>query len=145
MKAFVKMIEVQFGKKSKVFRTDNEQFLSSIGYVHQSSCPHTPHQNGVVERKHCHKLDIARALILRTNLPKVFWGDGINTATHIINRLASTVLAEKSPWELLYNEEAPIDHLRVFGCICFVNTFPSQHDKFDPRALAGVFLGYPVG
>lgn len=153
IKNFVKMIDTQFGKKLKIFRTDNgteffndqmDNFLSSIGCVHQSSCPYTPQQNGVVERKHRHLLDVARALMMRANLPKLFWGDGILTATHIINRLPSKVLKGKTPWELLFHQSAPIDHLRVFGCLCFVSTIPAQRDKFDPRALAGVFLGYPA-
>lgn len=125
VKNFVKMIDTQFKGKIKTLRTDNggefinhqiEEFLQSIGCLQQSSCPYTPQQNGIAERKHRHLLEITRALLLQAGLPKCFWGDGVLTATHIINRLPSKVLKGKTPWEMLFQKSAPIDHLRVFGC-----------------------------
>lgn len=70
---FVQIVSTQFGKVVKTFRSDNgveffsselNSFLASNGCVHQSSRPYTPEQNGVVESKHRHLLDIGRALIL---------------------------------------------------------------------------------
>lgn len=154
MKIFVKMVETQFGRKIKMFRTDNggeffskqmDDLLQSIGCIHQSSCPHTPQQNGIVERKHRHLLHIARALMLNANLPKTFWGDGILTATYIINKLPTPVLNGATPWEVLFQQPAYVDNLKVFGCLCFVNTITGHRDKFDPRALPEIFLGYPAG
>ncbi|CAM8888782.1 unnamed protein product [Rhodiola kirilowii] len=151
---FFAMVHTQFGKVVKVLRSDNGgeffsdvliKFLQTKGCVHQSSCPHTPQQNGVVERKHRHLLEVARALMLESGLPKVFWGDSVLTATHIINRLPSHVLEGKSPWEKLFHEEPYIENLRVFGCSCYVSTYAHLRDKFDPRALECIFLGYPAG
>lgn len=61
------------------FDTELSEFLGSKGCIHQSSCPYTPEENGVVQRK------LARALLLQGNLPKVFWGDNVLTNTHILN------------------------------------------------------------
>ena len=36
-------------------------FLRDQGIVHETTCPHTPQQNGVVERENCHILETARA------------------------------------------------------------------------------------
>lgn len=38
-------------------------FFPEKGIIHQTSFPHTPDQNGVVEKKHRHFLEIYRALL----------------------------------------------------------------------------------
>ncbi|KAK4408085.1 Retrovirus-related Pol polyprotein from transposon RE2 [Sesamum angolense] len=53
------------------------------GILHQRSCPHTPQQNGVVERKHQHLLNIARALLHQDSLPRFFWDKTIFTSRDV--------------------------------------------------------------
>ncbi|CAM8915811.1 unnamed protein product [Rhodiola kirilowii] len=148
------MVHTQFSAVIKTLRTDNGgeffsdklvQFLKNHGCIHQSSCSYTPQQNGVVERKHKHLLEMARALMIQSGLPKSFWGDSVLTATYIINRLPSQILSGKTPWEMLFKSVPSIDHLKTFGCLCYVITLAHQRDKFDHRALQCIFLGNPMG
>ncbi|XP_075079668.1 uncharacterized protein LOC142164824 [Nicotiana tabacum] len=69
LKQFFCMVKTQFNTCIKVIRTDNgkeffnhqwSEFLQGHGVIHQSSCVHTPQQNGMVERKHRNILDTAR-------------------------------------------------------------------------------------
>lgn len=43
-------------------------FFSAQGILHQTSCPHTPQQSVVVEKKHKHLLETARALLFQAKL-----------------------------------------------------------------------------
>lgn len=152
--SFFQYVKTQFNKYVKILRTDNgteflnkelASVLSSLGIVHQKSCVYTPQQNGKVERKHRHLLNTARALRFHAHLPVHIWGDCILTATYLINRLPSTVLHGKSPYQVLFNEAPDYKHLRVFGSLCYASTAPKSTDKFASRATKCVMLGYPYG
>ena len=125
---FCAMIETQFSYKIKKFRSDNAKklvfadYFSKQGILHQYSCVETPQQNSVVERKHQHLLNVARALYFQSKLPIIFWCDCILTATFLINRTPSPLLDNKSAYELLYNTPVDYNSLWVFGCLVFAST-----------------------
>jgi transposase InsO family protein len=75
---FITLVENQFHLTPKIIRSDNgpefllTEFLASKGIEHQKSCVETPQQNGRVERKHQHILNVGRALLFQSKLPKQF-------------------------------------------------------------------------
>lgn len=121
-----------------------QQWFHDNGIIHQRSCVATPQQNGLVERKHRHLLDVARALRFQANLPLSFWGECILTAAILINKLPTPILEYKSPHHVLMGNTPSYSSLRVFGCLCFAKNVNIQH-KFDARAKPGIFIGYPYG
>ena len=42
-------------------------------------------------------------------------------------------------------KQPPYEHLRVFGCLCYVVVPLHQRNKFSPGAIPTVFLRYPLG
>ncbi|KAK1412293.1 hypothetical protein QVD17_33424 [Tagetes erecta] len=151
---FHKMVQTQFEKNIKRIRCDNGgeftsnrmlDFYAKEGIILETTCAHTPQQNGVVERKHRHLLETARALKFEANLPTKFWGECVLTATYIINRLPSDVIENKTPYEILYNRQPEYEHMRVFGCLAYYKNTETKGDKFEQRGRVGVFLGYPPG
>jgi len=97
-----------------------------------------------VEHKHRHILQVARALKFQAQLPTQFWGECALTAVHIINRLLSSVLSFKTPFELLYSKLLSFSHIRVFGCLVYATNVHPFH-KFDFRSMPLIFIGYPTG
>ena len=84
LKNFTVMVENQFNTTVKSIRTDNglefvnnetHQFLLSKGIIHQKTCPYTPQQNSIVERKHKYLLETAKALLFQSKLPIRYWGN----------------------------------------------------------------------
>ncbi|CAH9097073.1 unnamed protein product [Cuscuta epithymum] len=150
--SFIAMVEKQFSLSVKIVRSDNgtefkcmQPYFDTHGILFQTSCVHTPQQNGRVERKHRHILNVARALMFQASLPITLWGECVLTAVHLINRTPSGVLGGKTPYELLHGVPPNFSHLRVFGCLCFAHNAYSRGNKFSPRSRRGVFVGYPHG
>ncbi|RVW86509.1 Retrovirus-related Pol polyprotein from transposon RE2 [Vitis vinifera] len=118
-------------------------FISHHGILHQSSCAHTPQQNGVAERKNRHLVETARTILLHSNVPFRFWGDVVLTACYLINRMPSSVLHDQIPHSLIFPDQ-PLYFLppRVFGCTCFVHILTPGQDKLSAKAMKCLFLGY---
>ncbi|KAF5812881.1 putative RNA-directed DNA polymerase [Helianthus annuus] len=150
LKYFYELVLTQFKRKIKMFRSDNGtefinnqmvDFCKQKGIIHQTSCSYTPQQNGVVERKHRHLLNVARTLMFQSGLPLKFWSDCVLTAVYIINRLPSSVLNGKSPYELMFSFKPSLSHFRNFGCLCF-STILNESDKFAYHADKCILIGY---
>lgn len=99
----------------------------------------------MVERKHQHLLNVARALLFQSQVPIHFWGDCIMTTTYIINIIPMALLNNITPYIVLYDKEVDYIVKKFFGCLCYASTLIVQMSKFDPRAMRCLFLGYPTG
>lgn len=140
-----------FNAKIKVLRSDNggeytshkfKEYLAKHGIIHQTSCPYTPQQNGVAERKNRHLMEVERSMMFHTNVTKKFWGDAVMTACYLINRTPTKVLQDVSTFEVLNKTKPSLDHLRVFGCVCFVLVSGDQRNKLDTKSTRCMFIGY---
>ncbi|KAJ4760135.1 hypothetical protein LUZ62_070510 [Rhynchospora pubera] len=142
---FKAQVENLFETTIKTLRTDGGTEYKPIANVfpqiiHQTSCPYTPQQNGVSERKHRHIIELALATMSNANLPSSFWDEIFSSIVYIINRLPSH--NSTIPYNTLFNKEPDYSSLRVLGCACFPYTRPYNANKLDLHALKCVFIGY---
>ncbi|KAL0401884.1 UNVERIFIED_CONTAM: Retrovirus-related Pol polyprotein from transposon TNT 1-94 [Sesamum latifolium] len=153
LKQFCTLVHTQFHASIQTLRSDNgSEFLNhecqticqSFGIIHQTSCTYSPQQNGRVERKHKHLLNVARALLFHASVPTKFWGDAILTATFLINRTPTKLLNWATPYEKLHGHPLTYDHLRTFGSLCYATNTTPHKTKFHPRASKCIMLGYAM-
>ncbi|KAJ0628055.1 putative RNA-directed DNA polymerase [Helianthus annuus] len=112
------------------------------GTFHRYSCPYTPQQNGRAERKHRHIVETGLAMLLNAHVPASFWADAFASATHIINRVPTPLLENKSPFQVLFNQEPKFSNFRVYGCRVFPYLRDYAKHKLEPRSLPCIFIGY---
>ncbi|KAM1227080.1 hypothetical protein ACFX2J_006344 [Malus domestica] len=56
--------------------------------------------------------------------------------------MPSSVINNKSPFEMLYSAIPEIQHLRIFRCACYPFLKPYNSNKLQPKTAKCVFLGY---
>ena len=61
----------------------------------------------------------------------------------MIDRTPSSILKDKTPYEILLKASPSYDHLRVFGCLCYAYKHQRPKDKFESRSRKCIFIGYP--
>ncbi|CAL2227071.1 unnamed protein product [Prunus armeniaca] len=121
--SFHKQMKTQFNAQIQILRSDNggefvnhdfQTYFQQHGITHETTCPQTPQQNGVAERKNRHLLETARALLIGAH-----------------------VLAQHRPLPSVL-----VLTPRIFGCVAFVHLHKNQRSKLNPCALRCVFVGY---
>lgn len=80
---------------------------------------------------HRHLPEIAKCLMFHSEVPSIYRGECILTATHLINVILSKVLKGKKPFALLFGEEPKYENLRCFGCLCYASSLAQHRGMFD--------------
>jgi Reverse transcriptase (RNA-dependent DNA polymerase) len=153
-KSFYTMIQNQFDKGIKVFRSDNggefvkrtlREFFVNKGIIHETTCVGTPQQNGVAERKNRHILETARSLLFEYRVPQYFWDCAVIMAVYMINRLPTKANDFHTPLNTLdkFVSIPSILNLppKIFGCVAYVHIQKQHRTKIEPNAKRCVLLG----
>ena len=150
-KCFAKRVQNEKGYFITTLRSDHgkefeneafKNFCSKRGISHNFSCPRTPQQNGVVERKNRTLIEMARTMLNEYDLPTYFWVEAINTSCYILNRVSKRPILNKTPYELWNGKTPNISYFRVFGCKCYILNTKDYLGKFASKTDVGIFLGY---
>ncbi|KAK4352811.1 hypothetical protein RND71_028329 [Anisodus tanguticus] len=149
---FRNFIQTQFGKGIKSCQCDNgrefnnsmfHRFCTNNGMIFRFSCPHTSPQNGKAERIIRTINNMIRTLLIHASLPPPFWVYAAKMSEYTLNILHTSTLHNMTPTEILYHRIPSYDHLRIFGCLCYLNLSSTAPHKLAPRSTPCVFLGFP--
>ncbi|KAM1091428.1 hypothetical protein FF1_018917 [Malus domestica] len=156
---FYNYVHTQFGIRIKSFQFDGggeftsrsfSQFLVTKGIEHMISCPYTPQQNGIAERKHRHIVEIAITMLNDAGLSLQFWYFACAHSVFLINRflinrMPCQSLSMHSPYKMLYDKLPDVSSLRIFGLAVYPWIRPYNSNKLQVRSAMCVFLGYSMG
>ncbi|CAL2256148.1 unnamed protein product [Prunus armeniaca] len=93
--------------------------------IREMTCPQTPQQNGVAQRKNRHLLETTRALLIGAHVPRHHWDDAIVAAVHLINHMPFGVLTFETPLQVLAQHGllpfVLVLKPQIFECVAFVH------------------------
>ncbi|KAJ9565972.1 hypothetical protein OSB04_001938 [Centaurea solstitialis] len=81
-------------------------------------------------------------MLSEANLATQLWAESVNTACYTQNRSLIVKRFWRTPYELFRNRKPSIEHLHIFGCVCYILNNKDNLGKFDSKSDDGIFLGY---
>ena len=82
-------------------------------------------------------------MLSNIGLDRQFWAKGVAYASHVINRLSSTVICEKTHFKVWFGKPANnYNSLHVFG---YTTYYHIKESKLDPRVKKALFMWITSG
>ena len=143
---FKKLVEQETRTRIQTFRTDRRgeffsyefnSFCDEAGIKRHLTAPYSPQQNGVVERRNRTLIEMTRSIMKHMSIPNYLWGEATRHSTYLINRIATRVVKDRTPYEVYHGRKPNISHLKIFGCIGYAKVDGKLVKKLDDRSLVG--------
>ena len=96
----------------------------------------------MVERRHRTIRELGVTMIFHSGVPNFLLVEAFTTTTFSINRLPLSSINFNSPYFRLYGIHPNYSILRMFGPRCYPYTWDTKKNKFIPKTIICVFLGY---
>lgn len=153
LNVFTKLVENQFDRKIKKFRSDHgteiknagtKKIFENLGIFHTKSNYYSPEQNGRIEREMRTVVEAARSAIHTRNLNENLWAEAVSYAVFTLNQTGTSTVKGKSPAELWFGRTMDVKTLRIFGCDCYVLIPERYRTKSGRKSKKGIFVGYDI-
>jgi hypothetical protein len=147
---YVNILRTETRQPVHTLRADNvgeftghqfKEWLSTNGIRLETSAPHTPEQNGVLERANRTFMEGARCLIHAKNIPLELLGQTIACAVYTLNRV-STKTAPNTPYQNWFGSKPDVSNLRIFGSTAYIHVPKAERRKLDSKSITCFFVGY---
>ena len=113
------------------------------GIQHYKSPPYCHDTNGIPERYMRTLQTMMRALL--DGQDQKLWAEAASAANYLKNRLPHNTLNGQTPFEALFNTKPRIQHLQVYGTLCYTHIHAERRlpaSKLSARAVQVRFVGY---
>lgn len=144
------MVENQFDQKIKILQPNGgmefqdyrvHNIIHSSGLFCRISFPCTQAQNGQVERKHHHIIELGLAMLFHSHVSVHFWIDAFSTSVYTINYVPTKLLGGKSPFELFFGTLPNFSNFHPFGYRVFSCLKAYSKHKLSTRIIPCIFFG----
>lgn len=78
-----------------------------------------------------HILNVGRALLVQSKLPKQMWSYVVLRATYLINHIPSPLLQNKSHFFHRFGSDHDINELKVLGSLCYASILQNHRTRLD--------------
>ena len=138
---FQNLVENLINYKIRMFQSDggrefdNSDMLDLFyksGVYFRKSCPNAQQQNRVAERKHHNILKMVHTFLIDASMLAYFRFKVAPSIVYTNNRLPSSVLCNKTPFEALFYRVPDYAILKPFGCAHLPNLMASSANKLQP-------------
>lgn len=118
-----------------------DDFCTAAGIQTQYPVAHVHFQNGMAESLIKRIQQVARPLLMQSNLPPTAWGHAVLHAAALLNYRPSA-FNSSSPYHLALGNPPSVAHLRTFGCQVMVPILGPKRTKMGPQRHAGIYIGF---
>jgi len=122
--------------------TKFNDFFSSNDINHEVTAPYTPQHNGILERKNRTLVNMIRSMLKQKQMPHYLWGEAAATAAYLIIRSPTKKLQDKTPEEAWCGVKPSVQHLKIFGSLCFKHVPDQLRRKLDDKSQVMIMVGY---
>ncbi len=165
-------IRGETGNLVRTLRTDNGgeysskelmTWLTRKGIKHETSAPHTPQQDGMLERGIRTVTEGARSCLHDCQTPSESWGEAVTTGTinlikesplpislwgeaakytvYTLNRVLR-MTSPVTPYQRCNNNPTDVSNLRTFGSITYIQISDAMRPKWAKKSIRSIFIGY---
>ncbi|GKB75742.1 retrovirus-related pol polyprotein from transposon TNT 1-94, partial [Tanacetum coccineum] len=110
------------------------EYYEKVGISHETSVAHFPQQNGVVERRNCTLIEVARTMLIYAKALLFLWAKAVAIACYTQNRSIIRLHHRKTPYELLHDKLPDLSFFHVFGALCYQTNDSENLGKLQPKA-----------
>jgi len=87
-------------------------------------------------------MEMARAMLLKRDLPKSYWAEAVQYATYIKNRMPTRALNGMTPYEAMEKVKPDVGKLQPFGTECYILIQGETPSKIGAKSQKARFMGF---